>query len=269
MKNKPWIKILLIGIIIASFHTGHAQEFTLMKTFQVKAAKQAVAVDSDHFYVINNSEITKHAKNDGRQIAVFDGRPIGFTHLNSGVVLDGQLYCANSNFPKIPMLSSVEIFDVKTMSHLGSHSFGIDQRGSLTWIDRKDGFWWAVFAQYSGKNASDGKDNRWTTLVKMDDNWQQLGAWVFPDHLSAAFGNYSNSGGNWSTEETIFCTGHDNAEVYELKIPKSAYTLEYIRTIPVAGIEGQGIALDRTQNGKTILYGIQRSKNTVTVSELK
>jgi len=269
MKRKEfWIGWLLIGMFSGAYQQVWAQEFFLLKTFQVPAAKQAVAVDADHFYAINNSEITKHNKKDGSVLATMDGKPLGFTHLNSGVVLDGKLYCANSNFPNMPMLSSVEIFDTKTMSHIGNHSFGIDQRGSLTWIDRKDGFWWAVFAQYSGKNASEGKDNRWTTLVKMDDQWLQLGAWVFPDHLSKAFSNYSNSGGNWSEEGTIYCTGHDNAEVYELRIPKSGYFLEYIRTIPVAGIEGQGIAIDRTQKGKIILYGIQRSRNTVTVSEL-
>ncbi len=269
MLQKYLVRLLFICILCSGLRDGWSQAFAVSKEFQVSAAKQGVAVDEHHFYVINNSEITKHNKQDGKLVGSVNGKPLGFTHLNSGVVLDGKLYCANSNFPGIPMLSSVEIFDANTLKHTGGHSFGIDQRGSLTWIDRKDGFWWAVFAQYSGKNASEGKDNRWTTLVKMDDKWQQQGAWVFPESLSEAFGNYSNSGGNWSREGTLYCTGHDNAEIYELRIPASGYTLEYIRTIPAEAIEGQGIAIDRSEKSKTILYGILRSTNTVTVSELK
>lgn len=261
--------LLLITILFFETHYAGAQVFKEIKKFQIPAAKQGVAVDEHHFYVINNSQITKHSKKDGQLIVTMDGKPLGYTHLNSGVVLEGKLYCANSNFPGIPMLSSVEIFDANTLTHIGSHSFGLDQRGSLTWIDRKDGYWWAVFAQYSGKNASEGKDNRWTTLVKLDDQWQQHGAWVFPEKLSVIFGNHSSSGGNWSREGTIYCTGHDNGEIYELSIPKAGYILEYIRTIPTEAIQGQGIALDRSETNKTVLYGIQRTTNRVTVSELQ
>jgi len=259
----------LLLLFLACLQEMKAQAFQELKLFDVAQAKQAVAVDVSHFYVINNSLITKHDKKDGKQVAEIDGRKLGFTHLNSGVVIDGKLYCANSNFPDHPMLSSVEIFDTRSLSHIGSHSFGIDPRGSLTWVDFHDGHWWAVFAQYSGKNASEGKDNRWTTLVRLNKEWQQTGAWVFPKNVIERFGMHSNSGGNWSADGTLYCTGHDHGEIYELKIPQAGYTLEYIRTIEARAIEGQGIALDRTVKGKVILYGIQRSSNKVSVSELR
>src|SRR3546814_8779330 len=51
------------------------------------------------------------------------------------------------------MTSSVEVFDTRTMEHVDSFSFGI-LRGSLTWLDRHDGAWWAGFANYD----NDGDD---------------------------------------------------------------------------------------------------------------
>ncbi len=101
-----------------------SQTVTNIQKFPLKEAKQAVAVDKDHFYVINNSTITKHRKATGEQIAIWDGTKDSVKHLNSGVVIKGKLYCANSNYPQSPMAGSIEIFDVATMTHIGNHSFG-------------------------------------------------------------------------------------------------------------------------------------------------
>lgn len=268
MTNHLLRLLIALSLLCWLATVSEAQVFEVTKTFKVEEAKQAVAVDDHHFYVINNSTIRKYKKSDGTLVTSFDGKSLGFTHLNSGVVIKGKLYCANSNFPSVPMLSSIEIFDTATLKPIGNYSFGIDTRGSLTWLDWKDGHWWAVFAQYSGKNAVEGKDNRWTTLVKLTPTFQQVGAWVFPDQLVKQFGSYSSSGGTWSPQGTLYCTGHDEAEVYELQIPTTGYTLQHIRTIPATGIAGQGIALDRSQKGKVVLLGIQRANNVVTISEL-
>ncbi|MCF0071194.1 hypothetical protein LZD49_12000 [Dyadobacter sp. CY261] len=264
------LKSLLICtfLLFLFSQTGFAQILLPAKEFDVKEAKQAVAVDAQYFYVINNSTITKHSKANGKIVATWDGAKEGIVHLNSGVVIEGRLYCANSNYPEIPMTSSVEIFDVKTLTHVDTHSFGIAQHGSLTWLDQKDGHWFIGFAHYAGKESSEGRDVRWTSLVKYDMEWRQVEAWVFPKNLIDLFTPKSNSGGAWGADGLLYCTGHDRAEVYVLKLPKSGYTLEYIRTLP-APIEGQGIAIDRAVPGKALLYGIQRSKHTVTVSEIR
>lgn len=256
------------SLILFAFQPAFAQTLTPAQTFDVKEAKQAVAVDAQHFYVINNSTITKHNKADGKLVATWDGTKEGIVHLNSGVVIKGKLYCANSNYPEIPMTSSVEIFDAKTLTHVDTHSFGIAQHGSLTWLDQKDGYWYIGFAHYAGKEASEGRDVRWTSLVKYDTEWRQVEAWVFPKNLVDLFTPKSNSGGAWGADGLLYCTGHDRSEVYVLKLPKSGYTLQHINTLP-APIEGQGIAIDRSVAGKTSLYGIQRSKHTVTVSEIR
>lgn len=257
-----------LALLFLAFKPALSQTLTPLKEFDVKEAKQAVAVDAQHFYVINNSTITKHSKADGKLVATWDGTKEGIVHLNSGVVIKGRLYCANSNYPEIPMTSSVEIFDVKMLTHVDTHSFGIAQHGSLTWLDQRDGHWFIGFAHYAGKEASEGRDVRWTSLVKYDMEWRQVEAWVFPKNLVGLFTPKSNSGGAWAADGQLYCTGHDRAEIYVLQIPKSGYTLEHIATLQ-APIEGQGIAIDRSVAGKTLLYGIQRSKHTVTVSEIR
>jgi hypothetical protein len=256
------------SLLLLAVQPTWSQTLSPLKQFDVKEAKQAVAVDAQYFYVINNSTITKHAKTDGKLVATWDGTKEGIVHLNSGVVIKGRLYCANSNYPEIPMTSSVEIFDIKTLMHVDTHSFGIAQHGSLTWLDQKDGHWFIGFAHYAGKESSEGRDVRWTSLVKYDMEWRQVEAWVFPKNLVDLFTPKSNSGGAWGADDLLYCTGHDRGEVYVLKLPQSGYTLSHVHTLP-APIEGQGIAMDRSVAGKTLLYGIQRSKHTVTVSEIR
>jgi hypothetical protein len=258
----------ILVTLITFCSPAFAQSVTENLKFQVQEAKQAVAVDKDYFYVVNNSTITKHVKADGKLVATWDGTSEGIKHLNSGVVIKGKLYCANSNFPEIPMASSVEIFDIKTMQHIGSHSFGIAQHGSLTWIDQKDGFWWIGYAHYAGKESSEGRDVRWTSLVKYDLGWRQLESWIFPKNIVALFTPRSNSGGAWGNDGLLYCTGHDKPELYVMKLPKSGYTLEHVRTLP-AEIYGQGIAIDHTVKGKQMIYGINRSTHTITLSEIK
>lgn len=255
-------------LFLTAFRPAFSQTVTLLKKFEVKEAKQAVAVDAVHFYVINNSTISKHTKADGKQVGSWDGTKEGIVHLNSGVVINGKLYCANSNYPEIPMTSSVEIFDVKTLTHVDTHSFGIAQHGSLTWLDQKDGHWFIGFAHYAGKEASEGRDVRWTSLVKYDLEWRQVEAWVFPKNLIDLFTPKSNSGGAWGTDGQLYCTGHDRAEVYVLKLPASGYTLQHVATLP-ASIEGQGIAIDKSDKSRQMLYGINRSTHTITVSAIK
>jgi hypothetical protein len=261
---KPYFLAVLL-IIFPAF--GFCQKAMEIKRFKVKTAQQGVAVDRDHFYVINNSWITKHLKEDGREVSRWDGVAEGIIHLNSGNVIKGKLYCANSNFPHQPMAGSIEIFDAATLKHLGTHSFGISH-GSVTWIDEHDGFWWVGFAQYSGKHAAEGKDTRWTTLAKYTKDWAQVESWMYPENIIEEFMPMSNSGGSWGDDGYLYCTGHDKEELYVMKLPKSGYTLEHVKTIPTT-IHGQGIAIDRTVKNKLIIYGLsERKDSSVVVNEI-
>lgn len=238
----------------------------LVKTFKVDQAQQAVAVDEAFFYVINNSSIIKYRKTNGEKIAAWDGSADGIIkHLNSGIVIGDTLYCSNSNFPESPMVSSLELFNTETMQHIGNHSFGI-MIGSATWIEQKDGYWWAAFAHYEGSGSSEGKGTAWTQLVKFDSKWRRLEAWIFPKELIHKMTPYSSSGGVWGSDGLLYVTGHDHPEVYVLALPNKGFTLEWVKTIQVP-ITGQGIAWDKWQ--KRTLWGINRKEKMVKVVELE
>ena len=256
---------LFFPLILFLVINAQSQTIKEIERFTISKARQAVAVDDQYFYVINNSSISKHDKQSGEEVSRWQGDETQVQHLNSGIILDGLLYCAHSNYPDMPMAGSIEIFDPKTMKHVSNHSFGI-YVGSPTWIDRKDGFWYVGFAHYSGKRSSENKDTSWTQIVKFDKDWNRVGGFIFPKNLIEKFRPMSNSGAIWVGDE-LYVTGHDYYEVYVLKSPQIGYTMQYIKTLQVPFF-GQGIAIDEVGNKKYI-YGIIKKTNEVIVSEIK
>ena len=257
-------------LMIFPFAVKCQQRVTEIRRYEIKDAThlQGAAVDGTFFYAIANATITKYRKSDGSTAGIWDGTKAGIIrHLNSGVVIENKLYCANSNFPESPMTSSIEIFDTRTMKHIGSHSFGIFA-GSATWIDQKDGYWWVVFANYSGKHSAEGRDNRWTSLVKFNKDWTETESWVFPKEVLDAFAPNSNSGGNWSRDGNLFITGHDKKEMYIMKLPSMGSTLQLLETLPVINA-GQAIAIDRSEKTREIFYAVSREENAVLVEEIR
>ncbi len=264
MRFYPLRKGAFLLLFLFCALVSQAQKTTEIRRFQLPQVQQGVAVDPTHFYVINNHSLTKHTKSDGKQVASWSDTTGLLKHMNSGVVIGHKLYCTHSNYPDVPMASSIEIFDTRTLQHIGSHSFGLFP-GSVTWADFYQGYWWVAFANYSNKAMAEGRDNRWTTLVKFTETWQQLEAWAFPANVLQAFAPYSTSGGTWGPDGLIYCTGHDKPELYVLKLPERGHTLQYIRTIPTVS-EGQAFAIDRSVKGKQVFYGITRNTNYVIVS---
>lgn len=240
-----------------------AAHFEEAARFKSDAARQAVAVDAEHVYPITDRGIAKLDKRTGAQVSEWKGAADGpIIHLDSGVVVDGKLYAAHSNYPQEPMTSSLEIWDVATMQHIGSRSFGI-QLGSLTWVDRYEGAWWAVFANYSrvfGTSQRPYGNTYWTTLVQYDDKWQQQQAWIFPASVLKRAEPMSMSGGSWGPDGLLYATGHDNPEVYALQLPKAGSVLELIATYPIKA-EGQGIAWDRSE--PDMLWTMSRTKKEI------
>ncbi|MFH1743852.1 MAG: hypothetical protein ABIH23_33010 [bacterium] len=251
-------------VCVLPFHAAIAQsdeqKDKIVLRFSASEAHQGLAVDKKYVYAIATRAIGKYEKRTGKRVALWESseeEPI--IHLDSGVVVDGKLHCGHSNFPYLPMTSSVEIWDTDTLKHIESHSFGITD-GSCTWIDRHDGHWWVGFAHYNGKGGYADKGNEWTTLVQYDDCWRRLQAWVFPAEVLERFAPHSCSGGSWGPDGLLYCSGHDRPELYLLQLPKAGSVLRLVRMIPFDN-EGQGIAFDRTAPG--ILYGIKRSTKEV------
>lgn len=259
-------KHIVLGVLLFFTIKIYPQDPNVVKTFDVPNSKQAVAVDAKYFYVINNSSITKHDKKTGVLIDSWKDVENLVHHLNSGIIINKKLYACNSNYPESPMASSIEIFDPKTLKHIKNHSFGIAY-GSATWLDFYKGNWYVAFAHYSGRGSEPGKDNSWTRLVKFDKHWKMIESWVFPKSLLLKFGTRSNSGGVILSNGNILCTGHDEAELYLLKVPKKGYMLEWVGTIPI-GSMGQGIAYEKNKTGEYV-YGIIRKDKKVVVSKIK
>jgi len=239
----------------------------LLEEFTTFDARQGVAVDELHFYAVNNTRITKHDK-DGEPLLQWDGGPEDgsglLIHLDSAMVHEGKLYAAHSNYPFWPMTSSVEIWDTQTLQHSASHSFGV-QIGSFTWLDRHDGYWWGAFGNYD--RVQDGMTQPYggtanTTLVKMNDEFAILEQWLFPPELHARFTPMSNSGGSWGPDGLLYITGHDHPEIYVVRPPQLGSTVEWLATVHVPGLEGQGIAWDRSESGR-ILWGIHKATRKV------
>ena len=231
-------------------------------------ARQGAAVDADHFYAIVNTRIGKYDKRTGAKVAewVGDGRRI--KHLNSCAIIADEgrpeLVCAHSNFPQVPMASSVEVFDPETMAHIRSVPLGLGY-GSLTWIERRGEEWWAGFANYDAKGGESGRDHRFTQIVTFDDEWRRTGGYRLPDSVLERFAPFSNSGGSWGNDGLLYLTGHDALEIYVLREPGEGTNMIHIATI-AAPLEGQAWAWDRSA-GRT-LYGISRKNGEVVAMEL-
>jgi hypothetical protein len=271
--------------------------FTEVARFDIPAANQGVAVDEHFFYAVDNQVITKHDKVTGKEVARWEwaGDPAKnpIIHLDGGTVIDGKLYGAHSNYSEWPMTSSIEVWDVNTMTHIGTHSFGI-QFGSCTWVDWYNGSWWVCFANYDAKkahpdpndpgsyNVAPGLEStrksvqapygykRNTLIVQYTPDWQFVEAWTLPPEIlmNEHTGDMSTSGGSWGPDGYLYITGHDPSEIHRCKLPEAGSVLVLVDTIPLrktdspktiadVSIRGQGIAWDRSRD--IYLYGIIRA----------
>ena len=266
MNSPATVRTVAALLLMALAPLARGQEaYEEVRRFSAPEATQAVAVDANHFYAIANTVIAKYEKKSGKRVKVWksdEDHPL--KHLNSGLVRDGKLYCAHSNYPNYPEASSVEIWDAESLEHLESHSLGVLD-GSLTWVDWRDGAWWVVLAHYND-DKNELRDHRWTMMLKMDKQWRRMGGWIFPDNVLDQFKPHSCSGGGWSPDGRLLCSGHDRGELYWLEVPKSGSTLRWKATIPCP-ITGQGVAFDPSEQG--VLYGIDRPKRQVVVARLR
>jgi hypothetical protein len=241
------------------------QRYAEIRRYSAPEARQGVCADASSFWAVNNSALARYRRADGVREAIWEceeGKPL--THLNAAFLFEGRLYCAHSNYPGVPNLSSVEIFDAQTLRPIGSHSFGHGY-GSLTWIDRREGAWFACFVFYPQKGAEPNRDPSWSELIKFDAEWRRITAWVFPADLVKRFDRYSCSGGAFGPDGRIYVTGHDATELYVLEFPIAGSTLRWMETIPISA-EGQAFAWDPSERG--ILWTILKRTREVIVGRV-
>lgn len=262
--NDPNQRRLLVKHILADAMRPPARYRELAR-FHSPDARQGVAVDAEHIYVIGNASIGAYSREDYRLLHRHE-EPEGdsLIHLNAGVVKEGRLWTAHSNYPEVPMLSSIEGWAVPKLVHQFNHSFGAS-RGSLTWIDRLDGQWYACFAHYANRAAEPGRDPSWTQLARLDKAMRVVEAWSFPAALVERFGRYSSSGGAFGPDGRLYITGHDHRELYVLEFPQKGSILEWVDSIPFSS-EGQAFAFDPVHPWR--IYSILKRTREVIIGEL-
>jgi hypothetical protein len=116
---------------------------------------------------------------------------------------------------------------------------------------RHEGHWWCNFARY-------GADNGQTFVVKLTDEWREVGRWTYPPEVIRELGRNSLSGGLWR-DGSLLVTGHDEPVLFRLELPEEGTVLKLIEKQRVP-FTGQGFAMDPTTGG---LVGINRAKRQV------
>ncbi len=236
-------------------------------------ATQGVAVDENYFYAISNTRIVKCDKETGKEIAKWQAdRNIKtqqhFRHLNSGTVVDGQLFCAHSRYWIDPNDNTVEIWNVVGKALTYEKNITMPrEHGSLVWIDRRhDGSWWMCYAVYGLKKNKETKLVKYECLGNGNEKkFVEIETWVFPETVVNNWGVMSCSGGSWGPDGLLYTTGHEHAKTYVLEIDK-ANRLSYVKTEEDVGFSGQAIAWDRS-SAKPILWGIIKNKE-VSITEI-
>jgi hypothetical protein len=221
-------------------------------------ANQGVAVDAEHYYAIADAAIGKYRKTDGALVARWTAPAgSGIRHLNAGVVVEGRLYCAHSNFPLKPDQSSVEVFDVATLAPVDRHAF-VEPPGSLTWAIPYEGGWLACFAHYA--LTSQVARSR---LIAYDRDWRPRREWSFAPEVLAKFGRMSCSGGGVAPDGRVGVTGHDARELYLLDLPSDGGVATLAAVRPFPG-EGQAFAWDPSRPGEMV--AISRKGRAIVVA---
>lgn len=164
------------------------------------------------------------------------------------------------------MASSIEVFDPENLTHLKTISLGIDS-GSCTWVVRGDDCWYVGFAHYDSKTGiikdELDKDNRWTQIVRYDNQWHRTAGWILPKDLLADLHPYSLSGALYLNGK-FYCTGHNEQKLYMLEFPPHGMTMQWTGTMDIP-FKGQGIAIDRERN----LWGVDRENGTVMMAKME
>ncbi|PCJ23565.1 MAG: hypothetical protein COA96_11475 [SAR86 cluster bacterium] len=230
--------------------------------FEAPEAIQGAAADADYFYAIVNTVIGKYEKTSGELVDRWTGPRGGpIQHVNSCYVEFADLFCVNSNYPDIPMASSIEIFDTATMEHKRTFSLGLVEEGSITWFDHLGTGWIAGFAQYDGRGGLDYKDHTFSSISRYDSSWRRVGGWMIPQGIIERMTPMAASGGSVGPDGLLYLTGHDLPEMYVLAAPSMGPTLVHIATIEIDA-PGQAFSWDKSSNER-IVYGISRPDRQV------
>jgi hypothetical protein len=232
-----------------------------IRHYEAPEADQGVAADARFFYPVDNTVLAKYEIATGQFVDRWVGPRNGLIrHLNSCVADASNILCANSNYALVPMGSSIETFDAATLAHVGTHSLGLRDEGSLTWFDRYRGGWIAGFAHYDDNGGVPFKNHTYSSVVAFDAEWRRTGGWLFPEPVVARMAPDAASGGAIGPDGLLYILGHDRPEMYVLARPSMGPTLIHVATIDV---EAEGQAFSWAHDGTRRIYAIDRRRRLV------
>ena len=170
-------------------------------SFPAQDATQGVAADGSYVYAISNSSITKFTHQGDSLLTWKEDDKSLIRHFDGGIIIDGLLYCSHSNFPEVPMASSIEVFDPEDLRHIKTISLGIEF-GSCTWIVRGDDCWYACFAHYDRSGWTAGgeplHDASWTQIVQFDNEFRRLQGYSQKNWLTNSAPTVSPAACSWT-----------------------------------------------------------------------
>jgi hypothetical protein len=237
-----------------------------LRAYPVPEADQGVAVDGQFFYAVDNTVLAKYETSSGSFVTRWAGPPDGLIrHMNSCLADGGRLWCANSNYWEGPMGSSIEVFDSSALNHVESHSLGMRDEGSLTWLDRCCGGWIAGFAHYDSHGGVAFKDHSFSSVVTFDPEWRQTGGWLFPTSVVARMSPNAASGGAIGPDGLLYLLGHDQPELYVVARPLMGPTMIHLATIE---LEAEGEAFSWAKDGSRTIFTIDRRRHLVRTIEV-
>ena len=255
--------LALVGACASGVPDEGDTEWTVVRRVFAGAARQGVAVSRSAIYAIDDRRIDKLHRGSGETVDGWEGALGGpVVHLNGGIVRDDVLWCAHSNYPELPMRSSIERFDADTLERLAPDRPGRDGRlRDLGRPSRRPLV--GGLRPLRGARRRPRPRPRAHDLVRYDDAWHEVARYGYPPELIrrlAGDTGHSNSGGAFGPDGRLYLTGHDAAEIHVARVPDAGPTLAWEGTLP-APIEGQGIAWapPRWLGGPT-LFGVVRSR---------
>ena len=94
-------------------------------------ATQAAAATEKQVFAVSSTTVAMYDRATGKLLATSEGKA---EHLNSAFVWKGKVYCAHSNYPGVPMVSSIEVLDTATLRHVRTIPVGTSSRRSTVRI---------------------------------------------------------------------------------------------------------------------------------------
>lgn len=246
---------LLLPLLLLAGESGLTLKPGYKETASIasKHATQAAAADDKYAYAVSNTTVEQFDRSTGERVR--SGTAPDAKHLNSAYILDGKVYCAHSNYPKLPEESDIRVYDPETGRLELFHRFD-EPPGSLVWCLKRDGNWWCCFAHYKADNAK-------TILVEYEGEFEkELRRFTFPDKVVNDWDKMSASGGIWDND-TLLTTHHHFKVLYRLKLPEEGSVLEFVEALDCP-FPGQGVAVDPKTGG---LVGIDRPGRKIVFAE--